>query len=152
MDDYIAKPVDARRLLDAVASRLAPASRPLFSERELTSPSLPLVADLPRAMGRLLGSRLLLAKLIETFVESAPQARSKLGDAIAQRDASAVAFATHRLRGQAATFDAARLIRVIEEVESESRHGRWDRVDDAFANMSGRLEELLRALADAETA
>jgi hypothetical protein len=133
--DAIAKPVDARKLLEAVASRLEPAEIP--------------VADLSKALGRLLGNRLLLTKFIEGFIEGADPARAELGAAVSRRHAQAVAFLAHRMRGQAAALDAARLIAALEETERESRNERWEAVDRAFEAVGTRMEELLQVLPSA---
>jgi CheY-like chemotaxis protein/HPt (histidine-containing phosphotransfer) domain-containing protein len=149
MDDYIAKPVDARKLLQAVASRLEPAQAPPDAGRGEVDGSTerpPPVADLSRALGRLLGNRMLLATLIEGFVDEALPARAKLEEAVLRRDSAAVAFAAHRLRGQAAAFDAAPLVAALERAESECRNESWEAVDAAFEAVGTRLEELLLVL------
>jgi PAS domain S-box-containing protein len=151
MDDYIAKPVDARKLLDAVASLGAPVARTAATpEKPAPAASLPPVADLSNALRRLLGSRQLLGKLIETFLAGAPDVLAKLRAALEARDGSAVAFVTHRMRGQASAFDGARLVAAVEVLDQESRHGRWPQADEAFTCVEASLAELLGALSDAQ--
>ena len=144
MDGHIAKPIDARKLLDALASRLASPAEPPVREIQVSLP----VADLPRAMARLLGNRELLRKLAESFVASVPGIEDKLRSAIGRRDAPALVFLAHRLRGQAAAFDAAQLIAAVQAVELHGREKRWDGIDQSFAQLVQRMQELVRVIAE----
>jgi PAS domain S-box-containing protein len=157
MDDFIAKPVDARRLLSAIASRLAHEDRSPAAPEERRPDVVPpsptaSIADLAAARRRLLGSGELLAKLIETFVEATPRARAQLRAAVDARDSSMVAFITHRMRGQAAAFDAARLVAALEQLEQAGRAQQWAQATEALVRVDSRFDELVQVLVEANRA
>ena len=75
---------------------------------------------------------------------------TKLHDAVARRDASAVAFGTHRLRGQASSFGGAALVEATEALEVVARRENWTAAARSLSRSLPsirRLDRLLRALA-----
>jgi two-component system sensor histidine kinase/response regulator len=143
MDDYVAKPVDAARLLQAIGSGAAPAIR-------APQPSGPThesgVADLESALQRLQGNHALLARIIGQFAEAAPAARAQLQAAVMQRDAPTAAYVAHRLRGQAATFEATTLVGAIERVEQAVQKESWTSAAAALVAVEMELDRLLGVL------
>jgi HPt (histidine-containing phosphotransfer) domain-containing protein len=64
-----------------------------------------------------------------------------LAAGVERRDAAAVVFAAHRLRGQAASVEADAVVRVLEELEAAAREESWSDAVDAL----GPLEEAIQA-------
>jgi PAS domain S-box-containing protein len=143
MSDHVSKPVDARRLLDVIARHLGGAPPPV-APRAGRSTS---VTDLAGALGRLQGDRALLRRIASQFAEGAPAARAKLHEAVERRDAGAVAFGTHRLRGQASSFGGAALVEATEVLEVAARRENWTAAAAALLAVDAELDRLLRALA-----
>ncbi len=149
MSDHVSKPVDARRLLAVIARHLqgnAPPPRPAQPE-----PSRAAVADLARALERLAGDRALLRKIAVQFADGAPDARAKLRAAVDGRNAGAVTFAAHRLRGQAASFGGEALMAAAAALEDAGRRENWTAAAASLLNVEGELDQLLRALAAQRT-
>ncbi len=135
MDTYLTKPIDARRLLEVVASQ---------NRREA-----PRRVDLTRALLRM-GNRELLARIAAQFPGVAREALAGLQSALANRDVSAASFLVHRLRGQAATFDAERLLAALAELDDAARTERWPRAETALVGVQSEMEALAAVLANVE--
>ena len=158
MDDHITKPVDARRLLAAVAEHAGAGSRPpenrarpevesAVSERPATA-----VIDATRALQRLQNNRALFARMIEQFDGEVALARGKLNDALARRDAGAVRYAAHRLRGQALALEAIPLAGALHRLEGLAGGNDWDRMTGALRAVAWEIDRLLPLLRDREQA
>ena len=144
MTDHVSKPVDGRHLLAVISRHLNgdPPPRELRPTRE----SVP-IADLAGTLARLQGNRALLRRIAAQFAEAAPGARAQLHDAIERRDAAKVAFGTHRLRGQAASFGGRALVGATEALEAAARRESWTAAAAALLVIDAELDRLLRALA-----
>jgi signal transduction histidine kinase/DNA-binding response OmpR family regulator len=145
MDAHIAKPFDARHLLAMIASRL----------EAVESPNPPAAAaeeartervDLVRALERLSGNRDLLVRIVRQFVGIAAETRRALRADVEAKNAAKLAFATHRLRGQAASFDAHALVSEVRELESLVERGEWPAATDQLVRVDSEIEELCSAL------
>jgi CheY-like chemotaxis protein len=142
MNDYVSKPIDARRLLAVISRRLK--GRPPTSVRWARS-SIP-VLDLARALARLQGDFALLRRIATQFADGAPEARAKLNAAAERHDASGIAFASHHLRGQASSFGGEALMLATESLEDTARQANWTDVPAALLAVDAELDRLLRAL------
>ncbi len=87
MNAHLAKPVDARLLLDTVA--------------RYTTRATPTI-DVTGALARMGRDRSLLARIAKRFIDDTPRARETLRAAVGRHDANATQFEAHKLRGHAA--------------------------------------------------
>jgi PAS domain S-box-containing protein len=142
MDGYVAKPIDARHLLAVIAGHLG---RPAVAEASPPDPD-PGAADLTQALARLGGNRALLERLAGQFRMEAAAGRQRLDDALSRRDGPAIAYAAHRLRGQAASLEATPLVASLMHVEETAAAGRWEACATAMAAVRRELERALTAL------
>jgi PAS domain S-box-containing protein len=142
MTDHVAKPIDARRLLNLVADRLGGGGAPPAAKRATAPP----VIDLSRALERLRGDTALLRRIADQFAHVAPDARAALRDAVERRDGGALRFAAHRLRGQASTFDGAALIAAVSALEDAARRENWTAAGGALLTVEAEIDRFLRAL------
>ena len=133
MDDYVAKPVDARRLIDAIERHLADASSP---------------CGLAHGLERVRGDHVLFEKLVRQFIDVAPHARTSMRDALTRHDRDALQYAAHRFRGQAATFDAHALVATLGALEDQARADDWPNAEISVATADRELARVLDALAD----
>jgi len=143
MDGHIAKPVDARRLLSAVAEHAYGGA----AHRQAGEDAA--VVDLERALMRLQGNPALLARMVVQFREDADAGRKQMRDAFERRDSGAVAYAAHRLRGQALSLDAevlATAVGTLERMVTRSIPDPWSEVDTALGVVDRELERVLDAL------
>jgi HPt (histidine-containing phosphotransfer) domain-containing protein len=110
--------------------------------------------DLERALARLGGDAKILRDAAAGFEEVAPASLGMLREALARRDSAALEFSAHRLRGQAATFDALELvdaIRALEEMPADETNRRadldlWADAEAAFERVERALREVLEVL------
>ncbi len=148
MDDHIAKPVDARTLLARIALRRGPRPR-LTSELAAPPTRERRVVDLDAALARLRHNRALLHRIIRQFRDVSRGARDDLRRLVAARDAEGTAFVAHRLRGQAASFDAEALIARVEALEDATREPDWPLAAALLPPLERELDRLLEALTPA---
>jgi signal transduction histidine kinase/DNA-binding response OmpR family regulator len=137
MDDCLTKPVDAKRLL-AMLGGLAPAAQP---QKDPAA-----VADLSAALGRLGGDAALLRHVAGRFLAEADEALEALRAAAGSRDGPALRLAAHRLKGQAATFDAAQVANQASALEDIAERGDWEAVGEELAGLESALPRLCQAL------
>jgi PAS domain S-box-containing protein len=141
MNDHVSKPVDALHLLGVIARHLTEPP----SSRAVPRPTS--VVDVAGALGRLQGDRALLRRIAVQFAEGAPASRAKLREAVEGRDAKALAFGAHRLRGQASSFGGKALVAAIHELEEEAKREAWTDAARALGCVEDELGRLLEALA-----
>jgi CheY-like chemotaxis protein len=164
MDGHIAKPVDARRLVSVVAEHVgrppagreqlnegplghrpsvaAPAGRPV----EARSGADAVVVNLENALTRLQGNADLLTRMIIQFRSEADSARTRLHEAIVQNNREALAYAAHRLRGQAMSLDAEMLAAALGNLERIAAHETPDLWSTSAAALSVVDQEIDRVL------
>jgi PAS domain S-box-containing protein len=148
MDDHIAKPVDAARLLSALAELAGPPSVAPPSDHRDDGEGAPVV-NLTVALSRLQGNRGLLDRIIVHFRSEAAGGVRQLRRAVERRDRPSLGYAAHRLRGQASSLDAEALVRALQALEREDGTEFWERapsllvcvereLDRVFAELRGR--------------
>jgi two-component system sensor histidine kinase/response regulator len=130
MDAYVAKPVQAERLFETLESLTAPASD--FG-----------AAVLERAGG----DPELRQRIARLFLEHVPDARARLHDALARRDAAALAASAHWLKGAVGNFPAPVATEAAARVEMLGRRGDLDGASAACAALDAELDRLAQALA-----
>jgi len=144
MDGHIAKPIDARRLLTAIAEQEAETgAAPVPAEA--TRPLLPVV-DLVRALDRLMGNRELLARMLVQFRDEAARAKVNFRDAVQRKDAGAIGYAAHRLLGQALALDALALAASLDALEHAVATEDWGATEAARQEVERVLDVVLMAL------
>ena len=116
MDDYLTKPIDARKLYALIEAGLA-------VDPEEPQPSVATAAAFDRAevLRRLEGDDQLLREVIDLFIQDSASLIDKLRRAVERKDAAEVCAAAHRLKGSASNLaagpvtEAARALEVIGE-------------------------------------
>jgi PAS domain S-box-containing protein len=142
MDGFIAKPLDARTLL-AIVAQHAIGTAP-------TDPPGPLAAeppDLSRALARISGNQALLRRLIAQFLQVVPAGVRELDEAVEARNADAVAFAAHRLKGQAAILDAVVIVEATDDLRGAARQQQWAEARRHLRRLQDEMTRFLAALA-----
>jgi two-component system, sensor histidine kinase and response regulator len=129
MDGYVAKPVQAERLFETLES--------------LTAPTVDFGAALLERAG---GNAELQQRIARLFLEHAPDARARLRDALARRDAAALASSAHWLKGAVGNFPAPVATEAAARVEAFSRSGDLEAAAAACVELDTELDRLAQAL------
>jgi two-component system, sensor histidine kinase and response regulator len=148
MDDHIAKPVDAARLLSAVAHLAGSPSAPPPADRDWHRPdgeAIP-VLNLTVALARLQGNRGLLERIIVHFRSEAAGGVRQLRQAVERRDKVSLGYAAHRLRGQASSLDAELLVRALHALEREAATDSWDGATSCLVGVERELDRVFAEL------
>jgi CheY-like chemotaxis protein len=130
MDAYVAKPIQAERLFETLETLTAPA--PDFG------------AALLERTG---GNPALQQRIARLFLEHAPDARTRLHDAIARRDTAALSVSAHWLKGAVGNFPAPLATEAAARVEALARAGDFEGAAAACPTLDTELDRLVRALA-----
>ena len=146
MDDHIAKPVDARRLLDALAGHLGGIAAPRAAPASAAAPP-GAVVNLTRALDRVQGNRGLLDRIVAQFRAEIVEARAQLHDLLERRSGDELGFAVHRLRGQALSLDAGVLADLLGKLEEHVARRAWTPGASVLEEVDGAIDQVLDALA-----
>ena len=155
MDDYLAKPIDLRRLGEKLAAWVASPGAPLVSP-----PSPPRAAiELPRddlpvfdraVLAEVAGDPGFERELVERYRQSGEEDRAALSRALVARDIAEVTRVAHRMKGSSSAVGAARLSHACARLEAAGRAGDWESavacvgpLDAELARLSSGLAELL---------
>jgi len=130
MDDYVAKPVQAERLFQALERVTA------------TAPDFE-TALLERAAG----DAVLQERVARLFLTHAPEARARLHAALDRRDAAAVVDTAHWLKGAVGNFPAPAASEAAAQVETFGRSGDLEAAATECAKLDVELDRLAAALA-----
>jgi len=154
MDEYLSKPVRATQLLE-VLGRIeprtvapTPASKPIAAAAELgqvspmTEQFQGAIFDKEEACRQCLDNTDLLRRVVQSFHDSLPSLKSELRDALAARDATAVAKAAHTLKGATGSIVAQRASLASLAVEQAAKAGDLTTADAGWESLSRELGEL----------
>ncbi|WP_451975124.1 response regulator [Azospirillum endophyticum] len=157
MDDYLSKPINARKLLDVLARFLQPAPHRAIEAAVQVATSLPptIEPDLPivnrekiEELRDSLGKEG-LAQLLEAFFSDSPQHLDLLRTAIASGDCSGIEREAHILKGSALAVGLDRLAAGADHLVAAARR----RDHDALTVSAGeRIVEELSAAREATVA
>jgi two-component system sensor histidine kinase/response regulator len=135
MDDYLAKPVQARALVHALEK--------CVNGLELMPPA----TDLRLLSDSGLGD--MVPQLISIFLESAPLDIEKMQIALGAKDADGLAGAAHGLKGSCSNLGASRLRELCHQIENHGRSGSMGEVFKLLESVDqefGRVNSELRAV------
>jgi CheY-like chemotaxis protein len=144
MDDYIPKPVAARRL-EAILARWSPPAEPGAPDEAVDASVVAALRDLQRA-----GQPDILAELIAVYLRDTPSRLTALDEALARADAAALWREAHGLKGSSSHIGAVEMAQLCADLEGQARTADLTgapatvrRLDEAF----GRVRAHLHALA-----
>ena len=149
MDEYIAKPIHAGQLFDTIAALLG------ISERPSEPASIPEDApparsrlDWPEILRGLKGDRKLLQLVVATALEETPQLLTRIRDAIAGGNATALRLAAHTLKGSLRYFGEPPAVNLARQLEQMGQANDLGRAVEVFALLETESERLAAALTD----
>ena len=140
MDEYLAKPFRAKKL-NEILGKIAPRVGRAESGDQDSGESESFAKRFER-MGR--EEREDVEAAATAFLKTLPEELLKLQQALRAKDADAVAFAAHTLKGMAGIFGADRVTRVAEDLEASARSGEMASAGSLAARFREQLRELER--------
>jgi CheY-like chemotaxis protein/HPt (histidine-containing phosphotransfer) domain-containing protein len=140
MDGYISKPVRSEELSQAIGSLLA-AATPGGSDPAQPGDEIEQLKRFDRTtlLQRLEGDTELLDEVLQIFLTDCPPILDKIRQAAERRDAKALLFSAHALKGAAANVCASRIQVVAAKLESMARE---DKLVDVEAQVSALGAEM----------
>jgi len=142
MDDYVAKPIKAKELLDTI-DRLCGSGPEGDASREAgAQPSL----DRDVLLASFGGKPLLLAEVAETFLQDAPATLARLSEAARAGNAEQVAMAAHALKGSVGLFVQDGAYAHVLKLEQLARAGTLSEIAGVQEAVEASVRELMSAL------
>ena len=135
LNDYLAKPIDTRLLLEMIAS-YGPSSMPPIALVDSPPEDSEPVFDVVAALERLDGDRDILAILVEAVLEQIEGDLGGMRAALQRSDSLALAKAAHRLKGSMGAVGAMRIHRACAAIERAVKN-------EETASLPRLLEELV---------
>ncbi len=146
MDDYISKPVQPERLVEAIEglisgstadNRQAPENAPSRETR---------IFDRSALLKRLGGDEQFCDELVKEFMEDVSVRLAQLKQALDDNDAAVVKHQAHTLKGASANIGAQALRDVAMEIETAGREGNFDLLGPIFRRLEDEFENLRTAV------
>jgi two-component system sensor histidine kinase/response regulator len=122
MNDYLAKPIDTRLLLEKIGTYALTASPQDITDESPSADGEP-VFDFDGALGRMDGDRDLLLILVDAVLEQIGNDLDCMRNALASSDGMAAAKAAHRLKGSMSAVGAVRSTNACNALEQAGRSG-----------------------------
>ena len=148
MDAYVAKPIDAPKLVQLVESVKRRTEEMLSSDSwevvAVTSP--PTLINVQSAKARMDGDESLVIDLAQFFVEDAPKLVKEIEQALEAGHADVVERAAHSLKGLAANFDAETLATTAMIVEEHGRNEDLEQAREQFADLQKSADSVTNAI------
>jgi CheY-like chemotaxis protein len=141
MDDYLAKPIRADELAEALR-RVKPLPRD--GERSFENGGVTVDAAALENL-RELGGDDFLAEVIDTFLADGPTLIATLRGSLGAQDADELRRAAHTLKSNGATLGAAGFSELCRALEQRAKSGRLEGASEVV----GRIEQEYRALEEA---
>ena len=144
MDHYVTKPIDRKRLFEAVESFFC--NRGLPESTEMTEKDAQLNFDPSVVLKRVDGDHELLREVTALFFEDTPRLMADLGNAITRGDGKALERAAHTLKGSVGNFGARRASDLSLALEQMGRHGDFAHAAESLAQLDHQINLLVPAL------
>ena len=147
MDEYLSKPIRIQELvqvLDAVKSDTS--TQPSQSPAIIPSPSG--LVDWDEALDIVNGNHELLKEIVQAFLDDTPRLISAAQQAIAEKNAEALALAAHSLKGSMLFLKAQRPGDLAQQLELMGNHDQFDNADNTFQALQKQIQTLSEELKD----
>ncbi len=142
MDDYVAKPIQAGELFEAIRRAVDGTGGPARPGTDEPPPWSRSVLDRPALRTRFRDDPAVLAELINLFLEESPKQLDALRIAVARGDLAAVGAATHILKGTVGNFAAPAALNAVRRLEMLAAGGDAAGLEAAVEEVGNELERL----------
>jgi CheY-like chemotaxis protein len=144
MDAYVAKPIQARALFEAIARLVSDVINP--ESEPLRDPPVTDLFDQATTLRRVDGDWELLQELVGLFGEECAQMMETMHDAIREEDAVRIQQAAHTLKGEVSNFGARAAVEAALRLEMMGRHDELADAEVAYTALERALACLIPAL------
>ena len=131
MDGYVSKPIDARKLYEALSTLVPDASR---------SSAKPIDED--AILKRVCNDQDLLQEIVGMFLDDCPRLLHKMRQALAENNGKDLEMAAHKLKGSAEHFSAKEVVNSAQHLEQLAQSGSLESAKETFAKLENQLETL----------
>jgi PAS domain S-box-containing protein len=142
MDGYVAKPLEAYSLLEALGGLPRPPARTAAHAEPCKQ-----VFDWEVALAHAGGDTELLGEIVELFLDDAPQLLAEIRESITGRDSQRLQFAAHRLKAAVGNFSAKPVLDAALKLELMGRDKDLTQAPHVCAELESELARLNHALA-----
>lgn len=147
MDDYLAKPIRAKRLLEVIEALVGGVAQPLTLPSSVASEARSQTAcDWSAALNSVKGDRALLTMVAETFLEEAPQLLAAMRQALDRKETAELRRLAHTLKGSVDYFGASRLFDRAYQLEKIAQDGKLEEAESVFLTLAHELEQFIAVL------
>ena len=147
MDEYLAKPIRAKRLLETIETLLgSSAVTPPHSDQSPAEIEARTGYDWSAALTSVKGDQDLLRVVAETFLEESPLLLSAMQQAIAQNDSAELRRLAHTLKGSVDYFGACRIFDRAYQLEKMGQEGKVEGAASVLQTLETELGEFVAVL------
>jgi HPt (histidine-containing phosphotransfer) domain-containing protein len=147
MNDYLAKPIDTRRLLAKVAA-YPPSGKPAIARVDSLADEAEPVFDIADALERLDDDQDILLILVEAVLEQIDGDLGGMRTALACGDGGALAKVAHRLKGSMGAVGAMRVHGACSAVERAGKRGETASLSSLFEELMAEVDRVRPLLED----
>ncbi len=144
MDDYVAKPIEARQLYDVINNLLPTSGKTPVSEPSAGRATATI--DRAALWEHVNHDEALLKLITDLFVAQYPQQLREIKAAILRGDGPMVEVHAHALKGAVSNFTATAAVEATKQLELIGRQGDLARANQAYAILEKELARLKTAL------
>ena len=144
MDHYVTKPIDQKRLFEAVESFFV--NRRSGEPPTMNEAKEPLSFDPSVVLRRVDNDRDLLREVAGLFFEDTPRLLSEVRNAITRGDGKALERSAHTLKGSVSNFGARLASEAALSLEQMGRQGDFAKAVETFAQLEEQIALLIPAL------
>ena len=106
------------------------------------------VLNAAEALARAGGSKKLLCRVCQVFLDNLPAMWAAIQTSVANTNAVAIQQSAHTLKGSAGVIGAQAAMAAARELEMMAKSGKWDEVGIASDHLDRELKRLTPAVAD----
>ncbi len=146
MDGYVTKPLTGRDLAEAMRQFFPEEAAATAEEMAAAERSVPVAWDSLETLRRLEGDEVLLAEVVEIFLEEAPRQIAGMKRAIEQGSARTAAEIAHSLKGQLAYFGIAEVSNQARRLEELGREGKLEELAQEYERFADMVEATMETM------
>ncbi|HUB24935.1 MAG TPA: response regulator [Tepidisphaeraceae bacterium] len=148
MDDYCIKPIDPRRLIEAIDAALAkPTSAP---KDEPGAPAPQPALDISSLMGRFMADHRTIVAILDEFESQAASDIGRLEVIVREGRLQEIGAISHALKGAAGIIGAATIARLASELEQLGPAGDLRKIEQGLNSLQAEVRRFLAALPEAK--